>query len=1202
VPIWWWSGDPLDPARLREQLEQLIAGGIRQAVVLNLAPSGPLYGALADEPAFFSERWWEVFTGVCRDAAELGFVLWFYDQLGFSGADIQGRLVQSEPAYRGRALERATGGSPRDAEVLVDLGGGELICSVPRGFDYLSPAACTALLDRVHGEFERRVGGFFGDVIVGSFQDELPSMPGWSAGFAEEFRRRRGYDLVPRLGELWGDGDPGVRADYQRTRAELAEEAFFRPLSEWHKARGLAVGCDQQHPARAGYPLEATQQYADYLRTHRWFTAPGSDHWGEGKVHSSLAHLYDRPRTWIEAFHGSGWGSTLEETYDWLLPWLRAGATLFNPHAVYYSTRGGRWEWAPPSTCWRQPYWRHYPLFAQTVSRLCAALSWGDHVCDIGVLFPTTTVQAGLDLALDEALFSHGPGVSSAQDTYLDVVGRMHWYEPAPGVLDRDGRDFDVLDDDSVARGLVDDGRLRIGAESYRVVVLPDCAELEEATAKALRHFAEHGGIVVCIGATPPELDGVARRVPNARDLPDALADVPRRVIAPTPTLLRTDGASSLLLVVAAHPGATVHPGGARYRTEGYDFDAARYVTSVRVSVRGVVEPVALWDPGSGAARPLTAEREGDTLHVEVPLTEGPCALVVFGPDAAVALPKPEGGPVMARPGARGAELRRLEDWTGALIPTSDNSWGDFALPASPGVLPVLLSRLEHCTPDGEWETVTTGYGPRGLVRRGGTWEPLVWSQSAGGVAGPDADEPRGFVPEEFLDLGAVQDGEAVDLRFVVACEREGTGWLCVGSTAAKGVRWNGQPLAGSASPYYAAGDVDVHAGDNLLEVRLTAQTARRLRASWTLRPRRESKPRPEWVTGSLLRRSVRLETAPMDAVLQLGSIGLVTLTVNGAVVARHGEFDNYSQVRQPRVRRYDISSQLTSGENLLEIALHDGRSSAVVDAFIDDVCVVTDASWDGVSGGVAEVPHDPRWVQLRPRPHTLPGVDEASAGFLGVVSLAPREERTDAFRVAVPPGTTAVRLPAEGVVAAAVAGVPLVQHDGRYDLPAPAAGGGWVDIDVRHDGAAAGGALWSGPVEVMAVDDGPLALGDWGGLGMRDWSGGVRYSTTVDGPLDVCALDLGAVRGTAELRVNGRPAGCRLWSPYSFDVAGLFDAELNDVQIDVYNTLAPYIGGVSPTPWVLPGQTVSGLLGPVTLRGPGVREDPTAPTSQGER
>ena len=45
APIWWWSGERLERGRLRWQLEQLAAGGIYNVVLLNLAPTGPLFGS-----------------------------------------------------------------------------------------------------------------------------------------------------------------------------------------------------------------------------------------------------------------------------------------------------------------------------------------------------------------------------------------------------------------------------------------------------------------------------------------------------------------------------------------------------------------------------------------------------------------------------------------------------------------------------------------------------------------------------------------------------------------------------------------------------------------------------------------------------------------------------------------------------------------------------------------------------------------------------------------------------------------------------------------------------------------------------------------------------------------------------------------------------------------------------------------------------
>ncbi len=707
APIWWWSGDRLDPARLRWQLERLVEGGVHSVVVLNLAPSGPLFGSDPDDPPFRSEAWWAIFQQVCRDARDLGVFLWFYDQIGFSGAELQAEVVRANPAFTGQWLARLVqeteeplelrcpgGGVPLAACALpldgagrpvgppiplpldgesVHWPGGDrgktrqtrqrhrvmLFYAVDRGFDYFQPAACRALFDQVHGQFEARLGEFFGSVIVGSFQDELPSMPTWGRAFASEFQRRYGYDLREQLVHLWEDLGPesaSVRLDYHTLRAELAEAAFFRPLFEWHERHGLLCGFDQQGTARAGHPIQAIDLYADYLRTHRWYSAPGSDHHGEAKIHASLAHLYGRPRVWLEAFHSSGWGGTLEETFDWLLPWLRAGATLYDPHAVYYSTHGGWWEWAPPSTCWRQPYWRHYHQFATAITRLCAVLSEGTHLCDIGVLYPTATVQAGLRLdgPTDEARAAH--------DTYLALVGSMHWNKPAPGILDQDRRDFDVLDDASIQRATVEEGALAIRSERYRAIILPACRTLQAATARTLVRFVQAGGLLVAVGTVPAHAAGrqpstadqeavaalaalfreeLARLVATAEEVPQALIALPRLVEAPVPVLVRRSGAAMMVFVPATFPGATRQHPSPDPRQAVYDFDAARYARELVISVNtaeasglSLNDAPELWELSTGHRRSLPARREGRAIVVSVPFDDAPAALVVWGAGA----------------------------------------------------------------------------------------------------------------------------------------------------------------------------------------------------------------------------------------------------------------------------------------------------------------------------------------------------------------------------------------------------------------------------------------------------------------------------------------------------------------------------------------------------------------------------------------
>src|SRR6266536_4057251 len=109
VPIWWWSGARVELATLCDQLDRLVDQGVHNVVVINLAPSGPSYGALADEPALLSDDWWELWAGLCAHAHHRGARLWFYDQIGFSGANLQGRVVAAAPEFAGVSLEYLTG-------------------------------------------------------------------------------------------------------------------------------------------------------------------------------------------------------------------------------------------------------------------------------------------------------------------------------------------------------------------------------------------------------------------------------------------------------------------------------------------------------------------------------------------------------------------------------------------------------------------------------------------------------------------------------------------------------------------------------------------------------------------------------------------------------------------------------------------------------------------------------------------------------------------------------------------------------------------------------------------------------------------------------------------------------------------------------------------------------------------------------------
>ncbi|MET9242701.1 hypothetical protein [Nonomuraea sp. NPDC003709] len=1104
--IWWWSGEPLRRDRLRWQMERLVAGGVRNLVILNLAPSGPLFGSDADDPPFLSEAWWKLLDGVCADACELGAYLWFYDQLGFSGADLQARLVQERPEFAGQWLA---------ADGTVST----------RGFDYLSREACAVLLDRVHGEFERRVGHWFGTVIAGSFQDELPTVPTWSATFAEEYAARRGRPFTLDA--------PDWHA-YQQTRAELAEEAFFRPLAAWHERHGLLNGCDQQDPARAGHPVDGVRLYADYARTHRWFGAPGSDHHGDARLHSSLAHLYGRPRTWIEAFHSSGWGGTLEETFDWLLPWLRAGANLYNPHAVYYTTRRGWWEWAPPSTDWRQPYWRHHRVFADAVTRLCAALSLGRHACDVAVLLPTATSQAGTGLD------GVGAQAARAQEVYRELVGDMAWFATVPGALDRLGLDADVIDEDSVRRADVRDGRLAVSTEAYRAVVLPAVTVLDEDVAARLKEFAAGGGLLVAVGAVPDGLPAVS--VESAEGIGAALAGLERRVEAPVPPLVREIGETTLVFLTAAFPMAS-RIGVGRPEERGVelgwldaaiDFDPSRYAREMRVKVRGVSGTPLLASPFGGEPRALPCTTDGDALEVVVPFDDGPAALLIFDGTSRVPAPRP----------SFPHEVELGEEWDVELVPTLDDTWSDFGSRA-------VVERWTLRTPDGEPVHVT--FEPRGEQRVGaGPWTPSVWSPSRGLRKDPIHREtlgPKGHVPVEFLAFGTVGAGEEARFRSLLTvpadmpADMPEGGRLAIGAGAAKTAWLDGEELPLDDSGYAAVSRAPLAPGTYLLELRFVPDEELDLRAYACLVADPRDAALPEWIGGAM-ETTVHVGAPPYE-LLQVASTAYCRVLVNGAEAGRQGGFDPYEEADIPRVRRYDVSGLLRPGGNTISV---ESDGWVLVDGL-----AVSGPGWPSRPRVRRRQQGDPAALHLRPRPHPLPGagwLDGRASALPAGFAVPGGYPGPGRLLLDPPPGVTGIEVDATG---------PVRIHG--------------TELEVT-------GSL-TGPVR-FTCGPGRMRLGDWEERGLSGYSGGVRYRTTITAAAGPGVLDLGRVRGTAETTVNGRPCGIRVCSPYTFDVR--LDEGENTIEILVLGTLGPFMDEISPTHFVFPGQRSTGLFGPVRL------------------
>jgi hypothetical protein len=552
--------------------------------------------------------------------------------------------------------------------------------------------------------------------------------------------------------------------------------------------------------------------------------------------------------------------------------------------------------------------------------------------------------------------------------------------------------------------------------------------------------------------------------------------------------------------------------------------------------------------------------------------------------------------------------------------------------------------RFEHRhDEDEDWGTIVATFGPRAswigprdpaalmasTVDAG--WQRVGWSTSRGihkdplhrGVLGPS-----GHVPEEFLHFGSVAAGEAIRLRTTLIVEGAVplAGWLVVGAAASKRVWIDDVEVVidpDENGRYQSCAAVHLQPGPHTLDMLLTAEQEVVLRASFAFTTNVERFRRPERITVAgdpvpettmRFATSISMDTDAESAVIQVGVNAPARILVDDVEVGRQGGFLPYGDYAS--THPYDITKLLTAGIHTLAIEVDDiGRPAALlVDGVVRtddgavDQWIMTDTSWsvtrDGeqVSLAIERRPKgDPALANWKQRPHPLPGArwlegpgaDDGSV--VPIVCATKSAPAIEWLRCVVPPGAVSVELPLVGSATAMLDGDPVGQtrdatgKSWRLDLPYPDKPARELTLRVETVSGCTGGAILAGPA-LFSCREGRMAVGDWQDSGLADYSGMVRYRQTVTVPPSSEAgrvvLDLGDVRGTVEVVINGQPVGTRVLAPYRVDITEAVRQgdEVMVVEILVANTLAPYLDAVSPTPFVLEGQIVSGLFGPVRL------------------
>ncbi len=565
VPFWWWTGDPLDKDRLLWQIEELHSKGINGMQVNYSHTKEEGWPTDLSEPELFSKEWWDIWKFVAEECSKRnmgiglsGYTIdWpkpyqnadnLFNRIIYSIPEINGQTIVIDTTMRIKAgtvvsisvSEKSIGvwAYPMENGKLCS-GGTDLqkyvnnskliwtpeqgnwvlyvfgVKSHPGTINPINSLAGKTVIDNFFQRFQDNTVDKTSTGLNYFFQDELRFGVGdliWIDDFNDEFKRLKGYDVFEILPALFRDMcqiTAKARLDFMDVKVHLSEERYFKPIFDWHWSRGMIYGCDPG--SRGKDPAE----FGDYFRAVRWYTAPGHDTPGgnadliKGKVSSSIASLYKRPRVWLEGYHSLGWGATPERLMYATSENYLYGCNLLNLHGLYYTTHGSFWEWAPPSYHFRMPYWDHFGKFLMYFERLSYLLSQGVLQADIAILYPTSTIQAEM-ISLGESDFHNTQGILSVDSRRFTKTA----FESGTEFFNN-GYDFIFIDHQSLARAEIGNKQFSVSDASYKVLVLPSMNSVRWSTVQQALKFFRAGGIVMAVESLPIASDRIGNNDPK---------------------------------------------------------------------------------------------------------------------------------------------------------------------------------------------------------------------------------------------------------------------------------------------------------------------------------------------------------------------------------------------------------------------------------------------------------------------------------------------------------------------------------------------------------------------------------------------------------------------------------------------------------------------------------------------------------------
>lgn len=719
---WWWLGSGVDQPNLTRELEAFAKAGIGGVEIC------PIYEAVGAENRsidFLSQKWMDMLAHTTTEAKRLGLGV---DMTTGTGWPFGGPMVTPEMASYG--LQRITSQAAGGIKLSLKLPAGKLQClqaypesgeaveltnqvqsgvldwtppagkwtieglavqsaiqqvkrAAPGGqgnvLDPFSPAAMTRYLET----FDRAFENFPAPRPRAQFHDSFEYYGAdWTPGFLDAFKSARGYDLREQLPAFNGSGNPDtvarVRADYRETLGEL-HRGYLKTWHDWAKKHG-GITRNQAH----GSPGNLLDHYAvSEIPETEIFRHVGEEQIPMLRFAASAAHSNDGTLVSSESFtwlgeHFQVTPENLKEAADFM---FLGGVNHVFFHGIPYSPADAQWPgWLFYASTHMGPnggLWRDLPAFTGYLQRCQSVLQDGKPSSEVLLYFPFA------DLIHDGAeklpLFTiHN------QDSWLHPT---LFYRTAMELWNH-GITFDYASDDMLSRATVRNGKILLGNNSFKALVLPGVKRLSDTTLRKILVLASQGGTVII-------QDGWPNDVPGFHELEKRRAALRTLETGAKDGVLQTSG--SILPALSSHSvfQERMTESGLRFVRRSHADGFHYFIVNRSGKTFDGNVPLAVTFESAVVLDPWHPEQTGGVSAKEIPLHLEPGQSIIIRtfshkkiegkpwvPQPAIAQTIPlegpwklefiDGGPVLPKP----AELRALVSWTTLPDPAAVNFSG----------------------------------------------------------------------------------------------------------------------------------------------------------------------------------------------------------------------------------------------------------------------------------------------------------------------------------------------------------------------------------------------------------------------------------------------------------------------------------------------------------------------------------------------